>query len=299
MKIVNTGDPQNMPSVVMLVYGDGGVGKSTFASTAPKPFMADCENGSKYFGLRGIKMDVAHIEKWSDMRDFLDAAKKGGYETIVIDPLGELMGKLKRHMLAMSDRKLVQPDGTPSMAGWGWLKSTMRDYLKVVRDTGMHVLLIAHVDPVKDEDRVMMWPLIETKISEELVNMVDIVGYMMVVNDEGKEDSKRVILIDTTPGSKYKSKDRSGQLGKVIEPDFLKIIKAIQGTETYSWSKKADKPQEPKGNEVKDGSMTEKIVDTFGGEVILPESKKPEAETKLSEARKKMEAGKQAAMNKE
>ncbi len=50
----------------MVVYSEGG-GKTTFAATAPRPIIADCENGSKYFGLRGIATDVALIEKWDDM----------------------------------------------------------------------------------------------------------------------------------------------------------------------------------------------------------------------------------------
>lgn len=204
--------------------------------------MADCEGGSKYFGLRGIKVDVAQIEKWSDMKDFLDHARKEKYETVIIDPIGELMGKLKRFMISQGDRKLVQSDGTPSIAGWGWLKETMRAYLKAVRDSGMHVLLVAHVDPVKDGDVTLLWPLLETKLREELVNMMDVVGYMTVIRDEG--ESKRVIFVDPDTG-KFKAKDRTGQLGKVIEPNFSKIIEACQGTASYAWMKPtAKKPEE-------------------------------------------------------
>ena len=237
LKIINTGDPSVKPPVVMLVYGEGGVGKSTFASTAPKPLMADCENGSKYFGLRGIKLDVAHIEKWADMREYTEALKKSGYETAVIDPIGELMEKLMRHMVAMGDSKLVQKDGSPSQAGWGWLRKTMRDYVKVLRDSGIHVLLVAHVDDKPDEDRVLLRPLVTTKVSKDIVNMVDVVGYMTVVQTPEGE-SKRVIFVDPS-SDKFTAKDRTGQLGRVIEPDFSKIIKAIHGTESYAWSKKA------------------------------------------------------------
>lgn len=237
LKIINTGDPSVKPPVVMLVYGEGGVGKSTFASTAPKPLMADCENGSKYFGLRGIKLDVAHVEKWADMREYTEALKKSGYETAVIDPIGELMEKLMRYMVAMGDSKLVQKDGSPSQAGWGWLRKTMRDYVKVLRDSGMHVLLVAHVDDKPDEDRVLLRPLVTTKVSKDIVNMVDVVGYMTVVQTPDGE-SKRVIFVDPS-SDKFTAKDRTGQLGRVIEPDFTKIIKAVHGTETYAWSKKA------------------------------------------------------------
>lgn len=269
MKIYNTSDPTVKPSVVMMIYGEGGVGKTTFGASAPKAIIADCENGAKYFGLRGINATVAQIEKWSDMREFLDFIKTNDIETVVVDPIGELMDKLKRHMLAMGDTKLVQKDGSPTMAGWGWLKKTMRDFIKVLRDTGKNVILVAHLEESKDEDRIIKRPKIETKISDDIVNMVDVVGYMTVVQEEG--ETKRIIIVD--PGNdKYTAKDRTGQLGKIIEPNFSKIVKACQGTETYVWSKKAvaaPKPQAeapvapeqaPTATPVAEAPLTEEII---------------------------------------
>lgn len=257
MKLYNTQDPQVKPSIVMMVYGEGGVGKTTFGASAPKAIIADCENGAKYFSLRGIKVDIAQIEKWSDMKEFLDIVKTQDYQTIVIDPIGELMDKLKRYMVALGDSKLVQKDGSPTMAGWGWLKKTMRDYIKVLRDTGKNVLIVAHIEETKDEDRMIKRPKVETKLSDELVNMVDVVGYMTTVNDG--EGSKRVIIVD--PGNdKYTAKDRTGQLGKIIEPDFDKIVNACQGNKTYSWSSdEAVKNKEKK--EVEKETKKEENVD--------------------------------------
>lgn len=243
LTIRNSSEPNFKPSVLMLIYGEGGVGKSTVGASAPKPLIVDCENGSKYFGLRGIKADVAVIDSWSQMKDVLETARTDKYETIVIDPIGELMDKLKRYMVALQDSKLVQRDGTPTMAGWGWLKKTLRDYIKVLRDSGKHVLLIAHVDEKQDEDRQLKRPMIETKVSKDIVNMVDIVGYMTVVQTPEGE-SKRVIIVD--PGSdKYTAKDRTGQLGKIIPPDFSQIVEASQGTKDYAWSKPVNKEPVP------------------------------------------------------
>lgn len=243
MKIVNTADSLSKPPLVMVVYGEGGVGKSTFASTAPRPILADCEGGTKYFGLRGIKMDVAQIGNWSDMKEFLIMAKTSDkYDTVIIDPIGELMGKLKRYMGELKDAKLVQKDGSPTMAGWGWLKSTMRMYLQALRDAGKHVIIIAHVAEVKDEDKLIKRPMIETKLSEEIINMVDVVGYMTVVRTE-EQGEKRVIIVD--PGSdRYLAKDRTGQLGKFIPPDFALIVNACQGNEQYAWSSPEAKTKE-------------------------------------------------------
>lgn len=234
MQIVKSTDPQAKPSIIMLVYGNGGVGKTTFGSTAPKPLLVDCENGAKYFGLRGIKMDVAKVANWSDMQGLFDIASSGKYETIIIDPIGELMEKLKRYMIAKGDKKLVQSDGSPSMAGWGWLKDTMRSTIKILRDSGVNLLLVAHVSEDKDEEKLVKRPMIMTKISDEIVNMVDIVGYMQVVRSEEGED-KRVIMVDPS-SDKYVAKDRTGQLGKIIPPNFTDIIDACQGTKTFKWS---------------------------------------------------------------
>lgn len=244
MKITKTTDPQAKPSVVMLVYGMGGVGKTTFAATAPKPLIVDCENGAKYFGLRGIDVDVARISTWEDLNGVFDIAKSGEYETIVLDPIGELMEKLKRYMIAKGGKN-VQPDGSPTMAGWGWLKDTMRSTIKILRDSGVNLILVAHVTEQEDEQRIVKRPMLMTKLSEELINMVDIVGYMTVVNDEGTE--KRIIMVDPS-SDKYEAKDRTGQLGKVIPPDFSKIIKAVHGTEKFAWAS-ADQRTAPEASE--------------------------------------------------
>lgn len=234
MKVFNSLELSVKPSIIMVVYGEGGVGKTTFAATAPRPIIADCENGSKYFGLRGIEADVALIESWSDISEFLDVALTDNYDTIIIDPIGELMEKLIIFMIEKSDSKLVQKDGNPTMAGWGWLKTNMRNYLKVLRDSGKNIVIVAHVQEKDDEGRVIKRPMVATKLSEELVNMVDIVGYMTTISDAETSETKRVILVDPA-SDKFVAKDRTGRLGKFIEPDFTKIVDGVRGDQEYVW----------------------------------------------------------------
>jgi len=218
----------------MVVYGEGGVGKTTFAATAPRPIIADCENGSKYFGLRGIAADVALIEKWDDMQEFMQIALTEDYDTVIIDPIGELMEKLIAYMRNRADSKLVQRDGNPTMAGWGWLKSTMRNFLKTMRDSGKHIVIVAHVQEKDDDGRVIKRPMVATRLSEELVNLVDIVGYMTTINDTETGDTKRLIIVDPA-SDKYVAKDRTGRLGRYIEPDFTKIVDGVRGDAEYAW----------------------------------------------------------------
>ena len=240
MQIKNTADAQTKPSLVMLVYGEGGVGKTTFAATAPKPLLLDFENGSKYFGLRGISLDVVNVQTWNEIEadkvKIANILKGSKYETIIIDPIGEVMEKIKRFMVESHQSKLVQADGSPTMAGWGWMKKRLREFVNWLRVSGKNIVIVAHLAEEKDEDRIVKRPKIETKLANDLVNMVDVVGYMTVVNDNGTE--KRIIIVDPS-NDKYTAKDRTGQLGKVIEPDFSKIIEACNGTKTFSWSKKS------------------------------------------------------------
>lgn len=279
LQIHSTADAQVKPSLVMLVYGEGGVGKTTFASTAPKPLIIDCEGGAKYFGLRGIKVDVAQVKNWSDMRDVIDIAKGDKYDTIVIDPIGELMDKLKRHMFALNDSKLVQKDGSPTMAGWGWLKKTMRDYIKVLRDSGKHIIIVAHIEEKSDEDRMIKRPKIETKLSDDLVTMVDVVGYMTIVQDEGV--AKRIIIVDPS-NDKYTAKDRTGQLGKMIEPNFTNIVDACQGNKTFKWSSTQAQMNDTLKTDVKKQDKPEKSTTVDKAKKLSEDAKKKGAKKDAS-----------------
>ena len=141
---------------------------------------------------------------------------------------------------------------------------------------GKNVILVAHIDEKEDEGRMIKRPMIATKISAELVNMVDIVGYMTVVSDGEKE--RRVILVDPT-SDKYVAKDRTGTLGKVIAPNFTQIIKAINGDKKYKWAKevivpkKTDKPDEKSETSEKKEKLQKKLDKIKGGKNASGKSK--------------------------
>jgi replication-associated recombination protein RarA len=61
MEIINTKDMKVVASFNALIYGGGGVGKTTMASTFPKPLLLDFENGAKYFKSRGIELDTVQF----------------------------------------------------------------------------------------------------------------------------------------------------------------------------------------------------------------------------------------------
>lgn len=225
MEIKNTSDYPKVANLVMMVYGMGGVGKTTFAATFPKPLLLDFENGAKYFGERGITVDVAVFKSWltaDDKKELQAALEK--YDTIIVDPIGEAMEKLLNDTNTVSGAKYRQNGGDLTMAGWGEVKKQMRNFIKWLRDSGKNVVLVAHVDEKSDDEQLVKRPLIATKLADEIVTMVDVVGYMRTVEVEG--ETKRVIQVDGTD-SKVVSKDRTGKLGKFVKPEYKYIAEML------------------------------------------------------------------------
>lgn len=247
MKIENTQkDYDNVASVNMLVYGVGGVGKTTFASTFPKPLMFDFENGAKYFKQRGISLDVVRMDSWFKLEDKKQLAEMvKDYETLIFDPIGEAMEKLIKSS-EISGTKYRQADGSLTMNGWGKVKDEMRTMLKWARDTGKHVVIVAHDSDAPlagSEGQVKKVPLIATKLGAELVNMVDIVAYLDIIQQEGGEE-KRVLRVNPADQA-FIAKDRTESLGKYAKPDFDYIRNEIVKNQKAEKKAPAKAPTKP------------------------------------------------------
>lgn len=242
MKVQNTQkDYEDVASLVLCVYGMGGVGKSTFASTFPKPLLFDFENGAKYFKQRGIDIDVVRMDAWFTLEDKKQLnATVANYETVIFDPIGEMMEKLI-HSEHINGSKYRMADGSLTMAGWGKVKDEFRAMIKWARDLNKHVVLVAHVDEVMSDETLTKRPLIATKISDEVIAMVDIVGYLELVTVEGEE--KRIMRV--SPTEKYVAKDRTGTLDKIVKPEFDYIFEQIKSRQVPVAVKDADAQSQP------------------------------------------------------
>lgn len=214
MMIENTGRISAGSNLVMIVYGKGGVGKTTFAASAPGVLILDFENGAKYLGERGIQADIVRFSQWltpMDKRELRSAVQQ--YQTIVVDPLGEAMEKLldSEHL---STRKFRQADGGLTLAGWGEAKKEMRGFIKWLRDTGKNVIIISHDAEEKDGEEVVHRIQLATKLREEIPTIVDVISYMGVRMVDGQPVR---MLYTPRQGDRFDSKDRTGRVPLTVQ----------------------------------------------------------------------------------
>jgi len=214
MILENTQNIKPEGNLVMIVYGKGGVGKTTFAASAPRPLILDFENGTKYLGERGINVNVIRMKNWFSQQDIQRLADMlGSYDTVVIDPLGEAMDKLIESPY-IKGKQYRQADGSLTMSGWGEVKRQMRVFIKWLRDSGKHVIIVSHVSEVKTEQGLEKRIQVATGLADEIPNMVDVISYLGV---QKQDDIYIRALYTPAQGGLFDSKDRTGRVPSVVD----------------------------------------------------------------------------------
>lgn len=201
------------PSLVLCIYSQGGVGKTTLATTAPKPIILDSENGSKALGARGIDVPVIHLKSWGDVQDAWKLVKDdAAYQSVIIDPVGAFLDLLVENEKVGGDMNLKK---------WGQAKERMRRFIWTVKDSGKHVVFVAHEKEEKDDEQVLRRPMLQANLWQELVNLCDVVGHLRI-----DSTGKRALRVQ--PEQKYYAKDRFDALGNQVDsPNITEMIAKI------------------------------------------------------------------------
>lgn len=195
----------------MLIAGFPGIGKTTIALSAPKPFLVDVDKGIDRVAVQHRKttqQSETYEELLSDLNT--DLSK---YETIVIDTGGKLLDLMKPYVIKQ-DSKNGQKDGqTLSIKGYGAVGrefARLMDYIAYTLNK--HVVIVFHAKEDKDGDATKLRILVEGATKDNVWQPMDIGGFVEIYN------GKRTIGFDNC--ERYYAKGTHGVKGIREIPDL-------------------------------------------------------------------------------
>jgi hypothetical protein len=217
----------------VMVYGPGGIGKSTLCALAPSPVFLDVEGGTNDLDVPRIR----GLRDFQDVRDCLQSSALDGFQTIVIDSVTKLEELVVANVIATVPHE--KGARVTSIEGYGFGKGLSHVYDKFLLfladcdsqvRRGRHVVLIAHdctadVPNPAGEDFIRYEPRLQSpksgkaSVRNRVVEWADhvlFVGYD-VVTDEGKGKGGGTRTIYTSEMPDHIAKSRRVAIDQAFE----------------------------------------------------------------------------------
>lgn len=227
LNIVTSAQPLTIEHLIVFIYGDPGVWKTSLAFTAKNPILFDFDKGAYRASNR---KDTVQIQSWQEVAN-INPSDLQGYDTIIIDTAGRVLDMISDD-LKRDAKNIRRGSNELSMQGYGKLGSQFTSWLKSLRNMGKDIVILAHAAEDKDGDNIIKRPDMVGGSKKEVYKIADMMGYMTV--QQGVNGAERVLSFAPSPN--YLAKD-SGQIGNITlqpmanRPDQLADI--IQGTKDH------------------------------------------------------------------
>lgn len=238
-----------LPRVVAaLFYGRSGTGKTTVASTFPKPLLLMDVREKGYDSVSNVKgVDIAQIDTWDEFENVYWYLEKGDhkYKTVVIDQVTQLQDLAI--LRAMKDEGKSEEDAI-SRRVWGQAAGLLKTWLLNYRDLidrGIHVVFLAHDrttvnDEESGEDQIdpSVGPRMMPSVASFLNGAVKIIGNTFVRERFSIKDKRKVRSVEYAmrlgPHAYYVTKTRSpvgiSAPDVVVNPSYDKLAAVMQGS---------------------------------------------------------------------
>ena len=238
---------QRTPFANILIYGESGVGKTVFASTAPRPILwLDSEGGTSSISDK-TGIDVARVgglETYQEALIYLEA-NPDTYKTVVFDSFTETQA----HILTGLMRKAKALDETrdkflPQFGEYRIATGMMREIVRAFRDLPIHVVITALQREDTDDltGRTKVRPRLLPTFADELPGFLDAELYLYAATPQkGEVDGEGVAADDEgvtvirnallKPTGKYAAKIRAPKGSEppdyLTDPTFDKVVELL------------------------------------------------------------------------
>jgi len=228
----------NSEFIKVMAVGESGTGKSIFASSFPTPgFIFDF--GSEILSYRGKNFEYEQYDVsamgWEKLKkDFVNvkkAVEEGKYKTVIVDNLSAMTDVWMEKAMQL-DPKRSSTNGPLWNVHFNMVKNLMEGRLRQLLNLKANLVLIAHLDTIKDEDGAVIGvePSLTGKLSADVPAYFDEVYYCTT----RKEGGETIWIVQTVPIGRNHGRSRaSGKerlLPDTITNDYNEIIKYLNGT---------------------------------------------------------------------
>jgi hypothetical protein len=207
--ITKASEPITIQTVIVLVYGQPGIGKTSLASTSDAPLLLDFDRGAHRSGFR---KDTVQVDRWSDISS-MTVGDLAAYKTIIVDTVGRLLDVMSADIIQRQP-KMQGYGGALSLQGYGALKAAYATWLGSLRSMGKDIVLVAHEREDKKGDVHIVRPDIQGGSYGEVFKCADGIAYMY-------RDGRQTIL-DFSPTDRWIGKNAGG-FEPLTVPDFHQV----------------------------------------------------------------------------
>lgn len=231
-----------------LVHGESGAGKSTYATTAPRPILLlDVEAGARFLPGRKIKWDpttgaeppvddgtwdicVVNVNEYDSAAKAYEWLKAGRhpFKSIILDSISELQAKAQEKI---NQRAQMQTQH------WGQLLSIVSFFCRDLRDLTTHktnpieaVIVTAmsrEVDGVKR-------PFLQGQVANQIPYWFDVCAYLFVdqIADPTTGEVKSVRRLLTAKHPQFEAKSRVPGLEPIVNnPNVSTLLDVVFGSQ--------------------------------------------------------------------
>ena len=193
----------------VLIYGQPGIGKTTFGVSAPDAVLFDYDGGVQRIN-GAHQVPTLQPTSWEDTNAALKeiAEEMPEVKTIVIDTAGKMLDFMSDYIMR-NDPKMKMRDGSLALKGYGQRKVMFVNLLKRVSMMGKHIVFVAHEKEDKDGETRIVRPDMSGSSLGDLIKELDLVGYMQAY---GRDRN-----ICWTPNEQYYAKNTCNL------PEFEKV----------------------------------------------------------------------------
>jgi len=212
----------------MLIYGEPGIGKTTFLSTLPRPTVViDFEGGAstRLYGAEDIY--IAEISNFEELREALrEIHQLENIRSIAFDGFSVFLQKLLDEIVRNDPKR---KGDMPQFKHWNLLTRMAQSIIWNLIRPKQHVVFTAFEKVEKNEkgEITAIYPDLPRSVRKYLRGLVDLEGRLTWdISPKSEKDWNERVLVFEDPIAE--TKDRTGKLS-VEEPDFHKILAKVFG----------------------------------------------------------------------